>query len=89
MDPWEVMPAPHGPIYHWRESGKTEWQCVLILGVPLGGKIIFLRTSAVTDALEQGDRAGIMGAKRPTGSGALRKGIRWTALFAWFRSYRI
>jgi hypothetical protein len=23
--PWEVMPAPPGPIYPARESGKTEW----------------------------------------------------------------
>jgi hypothetical protein len=61
IDPWEVMPAPIGPIYPWRESGKTAWECVLILGVT-NGKKYFLRTSAVTDALEQGARAGIMGA---------------------------
>jgi hypothetical protein len=48
MVPWEVMPAPHGPIYPWQESGKTEWQCVLILGVTHGNKY-FLRTSAITD----------------------------------------
>jgi hypothetical protein len=41
MDPWKVMPAPHGPIYPWQESGKTEWQCVMILGVTHGGKYIF------------------------------------------------
>jgi hypothetical protein len=38
MDPWKVMPAPHGLIYPWQESGKIEWQCVLILGVTHGKK---------------------------------------------------
>jgi hypothetical protein len=37
------MPAPHGPIYPWQKSGKTEWQCVLILGVTHGEEYI-LRT---------------------------------------------
>jgi hypothetical protein len=83
------MPVPSGPNYLGRDFGNIEWQCVLILGVTHGDTYVFLRTSAVTDALEQGARAGIMGAKRPTGSGALRKGIRWTAWFACFRSYRI
>jgi hypothetical protein len=48
MDSWEVMPAPLGPFYPRRDSGKIEWQCVLILGVTHGKKY-FLRTSAITD----------------------------------------
>jgi hypothetical protein len=62
MDPWEVMPAPHGPIYPWQESGKTEWQCVLILGVSLGGKSYFCERPRSPMATRGATRAS--GAKR-------------------------
>jgi hypothetical protein len=82
------MPAPIGASHFGRDIEEGGWHRTWFSGVNLGRKLYFLRTSAVFDALEQGGRAGIMRAKRPTGSGALRKGIRWTALFACFRSYR-
>jgi hypothetical protein len=56
MDPWEVMPAPHGPNYLGRDFGNIEWQCVLILGVTHGKNIFCERprspapTRGATDA---------------------------------------
>jgi hypothetical protein len=41
MVPWEVIPAPHGQFYPWRESGETEWQCVLVIKVTRGENFIF------------------------------------------------
>jgi hypothetical protein len=77
----EVMPAPHGPIYPGRDPGKTEWQCVLILGVT-HGKEYFLRTSAITDGYPWRDPC--QWSEAEPARSVTRVAIRCIALLAFF-----
>jgi hypothetical protein len=85
MDPWKVMPAPFGLINLGRESGKTEWQCVMILGVTHGKKY-FLRTSAITYPCPWRDPC--QWSEAEPARSVTRVGIRCIALFDLFNRRR-